>query len=422
MTIVPASDSPVPAGARPLGVRTKPIIRLGMGVKHPEKGYPMKTDYLTVRGDERAVAKFHEVKGDKPKAVEVLLPSTVDQCLTIQYRAFKGGQAEDGGSLVAVGSTNFALRDYCGGPDLLTVWAQDGSVSQVETAGLDAITRQPLDDIAKDLGLELYTTLRAGMPDVLGFGSFFEISTKGKESTDRLWARVRELYALFGSRVTFAVKPQLVIRPSTARPVVVKDGEAKRIKTQIYVLDLVVPESIDEMLARLEERQKVLAPGGAAAALYGASEPLAIAAPPMRPDPDDWEPVEADDVFDPDEDTPGGNLADAPPEGAGGDPQAASEAAAVASDAAPGDEPVVQPPAEPAFKAPAAAVTKAGKQKPPTGANAELTLAEISQTPEGAPWLEWAVGPTVEWPDDFRANLELWTQAKHPDIWKRVRA
>lgn len=417
MSIVPASDSPVPAGARALGVRTKPIIRLGMGIKATgEKNgrtftYPTKTDHFTVRGDERAVQKFHQVKGEKPKAVEVLLPSTLDQCLTIQYRAFKGGQADDGGgSLVAVGSTNYALRDYCGGPDLLTVWAQDGTVSQVETAGLDAITRQPLDDIAKDLGLELYTTLRAGMPDVLGFGSFFEISTKGKESTDRLWARVRELYALFGSRVTFAVKPQLVIRPSSARPVVVKDGQAKRIKTQIFVLDLVVPESIDEMLERLEQRQKVLAPGGAAAALYGA-EPLAIAAPPVRPDPDDmWEPVEGD-VVEP-EDTSGGNPADGPEQGsAEADQQAGGGDVAAVPAAAPGEPDLGEPEAGPAFKAPAAAVTKAGRAKVPAGQQAGKTLAEILATDKGAEWIAWAVAET-DWPEDFAANLLVFAQAK----------
>lgn len=280
-TVIAVPDqNGLPAGARQLGVRVKPIIRLGLGVKHPEKGYPMKTDYLTVRGDDRAVAKFYAEYGEKPKAVEILLPSDIDIALTIQYRAFKGGQGGEGGTLVGLGHTNFARRDYCGGADTLTVWNQDGTVTVVETAGLDANTRQPLDDIAKDLGLEMYTTFRAGMPRVLGFGSYFDVSTKGKESTDNLWAKLRELYGLFGSRVSFAVKPQMVLRESKARPVV-KDkesGQMKRTTTKIWVLDVVVPETIDEMIGRLQDRA-VLLPGNADVSLYGPQAAIEAAPP-----------------------------------------------------------------------------------------------------------------------------------------------
>jgi Recombination directionality factor-like len=252
-----AIEQPHPPGARQLGVRVKPIIRLGMGHKD-ERGYPVKDDHFTVRGDDQAIRKFHSKLGDKPKSVPILLPSTLDQALTIQYRAFKGASDEEGGILTAIGQTNFALRDYVGGPDIVTHFDQDGTVEDLETAGLDANSREPLDETAAKLGIELYTTLRAGMPDVLGFGSFFEITTKGKASTDALWAKLRELYGLFGSRVTFAVQPLLVMRPGTARPVVEKDGKPKRIKTQIFVLDVVVPESIDEMIGRLARRTENL--------------------------------------------------------------------------------------------------------------------------------------------------------------------
>lgn len=244
-------------GARPLGLRVKPIIRLGMGVRDEARGFPIPTDHFTVRGDDTAVAQFYAVYGEKPKAVDILLPSTLDMALRIEYLAFKGGP--DGGDLIARGQTNFAHRDYAGGPDLLTVWNKDGSVvHDVETAGLDAITRQPLDQIAEDLGLALHTTLRAGLPAVLDFGSFFEITTKGKESTDNLWVKLRQLYGFFGSSVSFAVKPRLMLRESTMRPVVEKDGESKRIRKQTWVLDIVSPETLDEMFSRLQERGSML--------------------------------------------------------------------------------------------------------------------------------------------------------------------
>jgi hypothetical protein len=263
-------ETQLPVGARKLGVRVKPILRLAMGHKD-DRGYPVKDDHFSPRGDDRAVAKFEAEYGGNPKAIEILLPTELDVALSIQYRAFKGAAGGEGGTLVAIGQTNFALHDHCGGYDVITVFNQDGSVEEIET-GLDADTREPLDDRAKELGLEMYTTLTAMMPGVLGFGSYFALTTKGKESTDNLWAKSRQLYELFGSKVTFAVKPQLVIKPSTARPVVKKDGETKRISTKIFVADIVVPETIDEMIGRLQQRQSALAPAGAAAALYGDRE------------------------------------------------------------------------------------------------------------------------------------------------------
>lgn len=240
-----------PAGSRQLGLRVKPVIRLGMG-ERTENGGVRMLDHFTVRGDDRAVAAFM-ARYEKPKALDIILPATLDQALRIEYVAFKGGS--ENGTMVARGETNFALRDYAGGPDLLTVWNKDGTVvNDVPTEGLDAMTREKSDQIAADLGLELQTTLRAMLPDVLAFGEFFEISTKGKESTDNLWFKLRQLYGFFGSAVTFAVRPQLVLRESTMRPVIGEGKDRKRIKKPVWVLDVVSRETLDEMFARLEQR------------------------------------------------------------------------------------------------------------------------------------------------------------------------
>jgi hypothetical protein len=394
---------PMPEGARALGVRVKPIIRLGMGFRdESRRGAPVKTDYFTVRGDERASVKFREtyasrdkdgnlVTGDdgqpvvKPKAIEILLPTELDVALTIQYRAFKGASGEDGGTLVAVGHTNFALRDYVGGPDVLTVFDQDGTVREVETLGLDANTKQPLDDAAKELGIELYTTLRAGMPRVLGFGSYFEISTKGKQSTDNLWAKLRELYGLFGSKVSFAVQPMLTIREATARPVVRTQDGPKRIKSQIYVLDVVVPESIDAMIGRLQERNAALAPGGPVAALYGPTE-----VPASR----------------------GASAGQATTESRspGGDPQAAGAEAPAEAPAAPDPEPA-DPDDDPEPIA-GEVVDEGhdpgdpGETVVPIGQYKGRTLADLrSSGDDTTKWLLWASRNPGKFDDAFNAQL-----------------
>lgn len=251
-----------PAGARQLGVRNLPSLRLAIGFRDPAKrGAPTKVDHFIAKdGQEgefaRAAAKFRQVYGEKPKFCDIRLMGSIDQSLDISYKAFRGGGDPDGdgGVMIAKGHTNFAVSPWTGGPDTLTVWNQDGTVEQVETAGLDALTGEPLDEIAKDLGLALYTTFRFGLPKVLGYGSFCEITSKGKTTTDQIWTKLQGWYGTFGDKTPWVMRPMLVVRPARARPVVQKRGEApKRIKTRIWVLDLVIPESEDEMIERLRD-------------------------------------------------------------------------------------------------------------------------------------------------------------------------
>jgi hypothetical protein len=274
-----------PAGARMIGVRVKPALRLAIGFRDPEKrGAPTKTDYFIAKeGPDgefaRAAVKFREVYGDRPKAIEIRLPGEFGDALDIRYKAFAGGGGENGGGgvMTAKGDTNFALYDYVGGPDTLTIWRQDGSVEEVQTAGLDATTGEPLDEIARDMQLGLYTTFRFGIPNVLGYGSHCEITSKGKVTTDTLWFKLRGFYGTFGHRTSFVLRPTLIVKPASARPVVQKRGEEpKRIKTRIYVLDLIPTETEDEMLERFREHRELTS--AAAESLYG-SQPRELEAP-----------------------------------------------------------------------------------------------------------------------------------------------
>lgn len=280
----------LPAGARPVGVRVKPALRLAIGFRNPQKrGAPTKVDYFIPKeGAEgefaRAAAKFRDVYGDHPKAVEIRLPGEFGDALDIRYKAFAGASGDEGGVMVAKGDTNFALYDYVGGPDTLTIWRQDGTVEEVATAGLDAVTGAPLDDIARDLQLGLYTTFRFGIPNVLGYGSHCEITSKGKATTDTLWFKLRGFYGTFGMRTSFVVRPTLVVKPASARPVVRKQGEPpKRIKTRIYVLDIVPTETEDEMIARFREHRELTAQ--AAESLYGPAAAGSVLSEPRALEP-----------------------------------------------------------------------------------------------------------------------------------------
>lgn len=278
------STTSPPPGARALGVRVKPIIRLGMGVRdESRRGAPVKTDYFTVRGDERAAAKFTEKYGEKPKAVKIMVPSSLGLALDISYRSFVGGGTEDGGRPLALGMTNFATLGYVGGPDVLRVWKQDGSYAEVETLGLDELGK-PLDEIAKDLGIEVHATLTFTIPDVLGWGSFAQVTSKGKKSADNLAFKLSQIYSAFGSKAPWAFDkdepPLLVLKPDTAMVRFEKDGEAKWGKTKIFVLDIVIPEAFHDMADRLAAHQREL--GDPAAAMYGPRE-LEAGAPVVVP-------------------------------------------------------------------------------------------------------------------------------------------
>lgn len=422
----------VPAGARPLGVKVKPTLRLGLGFKDPDRGFPIKTDHFTIRGDnDRALAKFAKEYGDEPKAVDITLRPELGTSLDIRYRAFGGGQHGDGGGMVkAVGHTNFALLDWMGGPDTITVFGPNG-VEEIEISGKD-------DEQAVALGIELAAQFTFGLPKVLSYGSVAAVSTRGKESIDTLWAKLREWHALAAwlqapiSRVTG--QPLLVLKPSSMMaPKLEGKGTNKHQvgwqKSPLWVLDLLLQETQDEMVSRvMAERQKTLDQGGAQALLYGPGTQRAIAAAApvdVDFDADEYEPVEGEVVPD-DEDTDvGANDA--------ADTQQAAE-----GEAASGDEPLTDgapsaapgPPAPAAaseFKVPAAAVTKAGKTRVPRLALADgapdVTLAEItSDGGYATKYFPWALRQDFVGEPDFTAALSMWVQAKHPDIWKAAKA
>lgn len=355
----------VPEHARVLGSRVKPIIRLGMGVKdEARKGAPRATDYFTVRGDERAVAKFKAEYGDTPKAVKIMVPSELSLALDISYRSFVGGGDEGGGRPLALGRTNFAPLGYVGGPDVLSVWKQDGTFAEVETAGLDA-QGIPLDETAEALEIAVYTSFTFTIPNVLGWGSFCQIVSKGRKSADNLVFKCGEIYSAFGSKAPWAFDkdepPLLVLKPDTAltRFTDQKTGEIKWGKSKIHVLDIVIPEAFDDMRDRLLKRQAMI--GDPGAALYGGARAQIPAAagngeaaetpPAGTPD----EPVEGEVVED-----------DSPAEpSAGSDPEPG-----------PVDE---------------AAAAKAGETVIPNGQHEGKTIAAVAKGSTGESWINWCI-------------------------------
>lgn len=356
----------VPEHARVLGSRVKPIIRLGMGIQDEKRrGAPRATDYFTVRGDERAVAKFKGVYGDTPRAIRIMVPSELSLALDISYRSFVGGGEEEGGGRpLALGQTNFAPLGYVGGPDVLAVWKQDGTFDEVETAGLDELGK-PLDEMANELGIEVYTSFTFTIPDVLGWGSFCQVTSKGRKSADNLAFKLGEIYSAFGSKAPWAFDkaepPLLVLKPDTAltRFTDQKSGEIKWGKSKIHVLDIVIPEAFDDMRDRLIERQAAI--GDPGAALYAGAREIPVAT-------GNGEAVSAHQGGDPDE----------PVEGEATEDDSPAEPSA-------GSEP------EPGPAVDEAAAVKAGETVIENGQHKGKTIAEVAKGSTGESWINWCI-------------------------------
>lgn len=423
-----------PVGARQLGSRVKPIIRLGMGVKvegarRDGTTYtrPEKTDHFTVRGDERAVAKFKGVYGEQPKAVKLMVPSSLPLALDISYRSFVGGGEDpEGGRPLALGLTNFAPLGYVGGPDVLRVWRQDGTYSEVETLGLDE-QGKPLDEIANDLNIEVYTTFTFTIPDVLGWGSFCQVTSKGKKSADNLTFKLTEIYSAFGAKAPWAFTredpPLLVLKPDSAltRFEDRSTGKASWGKVKIFVLDVVIPEPFEAMQDRILERQRELhGQGGPAEVMYGRPA-LTEGSPEVTPP------------------------ADAVAEGRGGGSEVAEDTAAPltgpGSAAGPGSAPSpdedpsigfgdtpsgVAPEPEPETPGRDEALAAAAAEYvPPSGKYAAggkegpLTLAEILAVNEG--WFAWAL-KNVTAPAEYVQAVDLFARVRVPAVWQEIQA
>lgn len=390
-----AVDHALPPGARPLGIRVKPAMSIAIGMRDPTKKPPVwaidhfrASDQTSEEG-----LRFHAVYGEKPTELDDLrLPGSREMCLEIRYRAFKGGQ--DGpGVLVALGLTNFGVMEYAGGPDTLQVWNQDGTVVYAETAGLDAITGEPLDELARELGLELQTTFKFMIPKVLPLGAFAVVRTQSKESTDSLHFHTATWYGLFGAKVPFVLRPTLVLKPTTMRPVIqTKDGP-KRIVKEAWALDLRLPETEEAMLARGRELLALTAGD-----LYGTPSVGGDGGTP-RPalgsgSPDDV-PADGGDVL--------GNVADNP--GAG---VAVSPPAPASLPGEPDDDPE---PSEDEIKTLA---LRASKVKVHFGRKEGRSLGQVYEQGGAAGWFKWLLTDfEPQSAEDDRVQRAGWAFCRH---------
>lgn len=66
-------------------VRLPRLGKIHLGIKHPEKGYPMKTDYFVFPKDHSDYAKIVKLYGEQPKELPILIPVEDEEMWRTQY-------------------------------------------------------------------------------------------------------------------------------------------------------------------------------------------------------------------------------------------------------------------------------------------------------------------------------------------------
>lgn len=143
-----------------------PIVgKIKIGMKHPEKGYPMALDYFVASGQYAKL--FNEAFGDKPSCIKIIFHSSdIDHVCNERYEI-----RDSAGKLISDGD----------GAEF-RIW------SKVENKYIHEAPANPtewMQRVADRLKTEWQQvlTLRFMIPAVKGIAGLWELTTKGKETS-----------------------------------------------------------------------------------------------------------------------------------------------------------------------------------------------------------------------------------------------
>ncbi len=143
-----------------------PIVgKIKVGMKHPEKGYPMALDYFVASGQYAKL--FNEAFGEKPQCIKIIFHSSdIDHVCNERYEI-----RDSAGKLISDGDG----REF-------RVWSKTEGRYITETPSKPTEWMQK---VATKLGQEWMQvlTLRFMIPAVKGIAGLWELTTKGKETS-----------------------------------------------------------------------------------------------------------------------------------------------------------------------------------------------------------------------------------------------
>jgi len=220
-------------------VRLPRLGKIHLGIKHPEKGYPMKTDHFVFPKDHSDYDKLVELFGEKPKELRILIPvEDEEQWATQYYKAYNQTYG-----LVCKGDGEVALRMA----DSKTGELPQANIST--TVGLREIPCQGKDcpDYQAKKCHEVMN-LKFILPEVPGLG-VWQIDTGSKNSILNINSCAKIIKRAFG-------RISLIPLKLTFEPIQISNPEDGK-KQTAYVLNLRTEVTMAQLADQAREQAKM---------------------------------------------------------------------------------------------------------------------------------------------------------------------
>jgi len=220
-------------------VRLPRLGKIHLGIKHPEKGYPMKVDYFVFPKDHSDYKKMVEVFGEKPKELHILIPVEDEEQWASQY--YKAYNQTYG--LVCKGDGEVAMRmGEAKTGELPTKDTATVGLKEIPCAGRDCPDYQ-------SKKCHEVMNLRFILPEVPGLG-VWQIDTGSKNSILNINSCAALIRKAFG-RIT------LIPLKLTLESVQVNNPENGK-KQTVYVLNLRTDVTIAQLADAAREQARSL--------------------------------------------------------------------------------------------------------------------------------------------------------------------
>lgn len=220
-------------------VRLPRLGKIHLGIRHPEKGYPMKTDYFVLPKDHPDYQKLVDLFGEKPKALRILIPVEDEEQWASQY--YKAYNQTYG--LVCKGDGETALRMI----DFKTKYmVTKGAVDGVELKEIPCAGQECPEYQAKKCGEVM--NLRFLIPEIPGLG-VWQIDTGSKNSILNINSCARIIKRAFG-------RISLIPLQLTFEPIQVNNPEDGK-KQTVYVLNLRTDVTLAQLANQAKEQAKM---------------------------------------------------------------------------------------------------------------------------------------------------------------------
>lgn len=223
-------------------VRIPRLGKIHLGIKHPEKGYPMKTDYFVFPKDHPDYDKLVTVFGEKPKELRILIPNVVEEQWCSQY--YKAYSLTHG--LVCKGDGELAMRMI----DTKTDTMVDKNATTVNMLEIPCLGKDCPEYKAKKCKETM--NLRFILPEVPGIG-VWQIDTGSINSIININSCAYHIKQTLGRLALIPLK-------LTLESIQVNNPETGK-KQTVYVLNLRTDVTLTQLATSAREQTKMLQVG-----------------------------------------------------------------------------------------------------------------------------------------------------------------